>query len=365
MINQNPKSKKITNIALHILVWGLWFAAPILLSLYNPQRNELPKNPDFYYFIWVPMLFSLVLFYLNYFTLIDKLLFNKKRILWFIGVNIVLIIAFSFFLDWIRNAFMDMPPMREPIEPIHEHIGSMQKPDFKPKKEFFFRIDNLIFIFVVSISVAIRTTRRWYVTENLRKNLENENLKSELSNLKMQLNPHFFFNTLNNIYSLIKSSPDKAQESVHGLAKLMRYHLYETNEELVALSGEVEFLINYIALMKIRMNPNVIIETDFIVENPTAKIAPLLFISLIENAFKHGVSPVDESYIRITLLEQNKILSFEILNTDHPQKTDGYEETGIGLENLKKRLTLIYPKKHNFIQDYKSKYFRVNVTIQL
>lgn len=350
MITLSPKQKVFASTALHILIWGFWFTAPILFSFNDPQGQQPPKDLSFYFFIWIPMLCSLILFYLNYFILVDKLLFSK-RLLLFLGFNFLLIIAFSYFSEWVINSFMDMML-------IHE-----TRP--KPPKEFMFGMHNFTFVFIVSISVAIRTTNRWYNSETIRKNLENENLKSELSNLKMQLNPHFFFNTLNNIYSLIKVAPEKAQESVHGLAKLMRYHLYETNEEKVDLSGEVEFLINYIALMKIRMTPNVIIETDFIIENPTVKIAPLLFIPLIENSFKHGVSPVDESFIRITLLEQNKILSFEILNTDHPKKTDGLKESGIGLENLKKRLALIYPEKHNFTQGYKSKYFYINITIQL
>ncbi|HCT31119.1 MAG TPA: sensor histidine kinase [Bacteroidales bacterium] len=345
----NPKSKTLVNIALHLLIWGFWFAAPILFSFSNPQRGEPPREPFFYYFIWIPMLFSLILFYLNYFILINKFLFNEK-LFWFFLTNISLIILFSYFSDQLRHLFQSRPV----------------NPQFsKPPKEFFFGLRHFTFFFIVSISVAIRTTSRWYATETQRKNLENENLKSKLSNLKMQLNPHFFFNTLNNIYSLIKVSPEKAQESVHGLAKLMRYHLYETNEEKVPLSAEVDFLENYIALMKIRMNPNVIIETDFSIENPTAQIAPLLFISLVENSFKHGISPTEESFIKILMTEKDKILSFIIMNTDYPQKREGNRETGIGFENLKKRLELIYPDKHNLTQSYKSKFFHVNVTIQL
>jgi len=363
MINLNPKQKVSVSIALHALVWCFWFAAPILFSFNDPQGKEPPKDPSFYFFIWIPMLSSLLLFYLNYFMLVEKFLFNKK-IFWFLCINLILIIAFSYFSEWIRDFFNLMTPFEHKGKlPNDNMIDLSNRP--RPPKKFIFGLNNLTYVFVVSISVAIRTTSRWYATETQRKNLENENLKSELNNLKMQLNPHFFFNTLNNIYSLIKSSPDKAQESVHGLAKLMRYHLYETNEETVPLSAEVDFLKNYIALMKIRMNPNVIIETDFSIENPTAQIAPLLFISLVENSFKHGVSPTEESFIKIIMVEQNKILSFVIINTDYPQLKEGVGNTGIGIENLKKRLALIYPEKHNFTQSYKSNHFHVNITIQL
>lgn len=350
MIRLNPKSKVFANIALHLLIWGFWFAAPILFSFNHSLRNEPPRDPSFYYFIWIPMLFSLVLFYLNYFVLVEMFLFNRKLLL-FLAVNIVLIILFSYFTEGLRDLLKLSFPIKQ-VNPL-------------PPSGYVFRIHNFSFFLVISISVAIRTTRRWYLTETQLKNLENENLKSELSNLKMQLNPHFFFNTLNNIYSLIKSSPEKAQDSVHGLAKLMRYHLYETNEDMVSLSGEVDFLKNYIALMKIRMTPNVEIETNFTIENPTAKIAPLLFISLVENSFKHGASPIEESSIKITMVEQNKILSFEVVNTDYHQKTKELGESGIGLENLKKRLALIYPEKHNFTCGFKDNYFHVKVIIQL
>lgn len=346
----NSKSKMVVNIALHALVWGFWFAAPILFSFNDPQRNEPPKDFFFYFMTWTPMLFSLFLFYLNYFVLVDKFLFNKKILLFFV-INFALIIALSYCTEGIREAFRVNFPIKE---------GGP-----RPPKGFILGIHNFSFLFVVSISVAIRTTGRWYVTENQRKNLENENLKSELSNLKMQLNPHFFFNTLNNIYSLIRTSPDKAQESIHGLAKLMRYHLYETNEEKVPLSGEVEFLKSYISLMQLRLSSNVRVENEFTIENPTVQIAPLLFISLVENSFKHGISPVEESYIKIKMVEQNKILSFEIQNTDYPQKSESLGDIGIGLENLKKRLTLIYPEKHSFTHDCKNNIYHVKVIIGL
>jgi two-component sensor histidine kinase len=349
MLNLNSKSKVLVNIALHALVWGFLFAAPIIFAFNRPPSNEPPREAISYFLIWVPMSFSLLLFYLNYFILINNLLF-KKKLLWFFLTNIILITVFSYCSDLLAHFFQPMP---------------MNKRFPQPPNGFVFGLHNFSFMFVISISVAIRTTSRWFKTETERKILENENLKSKLSNLKMQLNPHFFFNTLNNIYSLIKVSPEKAQESVHGLAKLMRYHLYETNEETVPLSEEVEFLKNYIALMKIRMTPNVTIETDFTIDNPTTRIAPLLFISLVENSFKHGVSPIENSFIKITMVEHDQILAFEIFNTDYHQKTEGIEETGIGLENLRKRLALIYPEKHNFVYGYESKHFQVKVILQL
>ncbi|HPQ35668.1 MAG TPA: histidine kinase [Tenuifilaceae bacterium] len=352
---QSSKSKKIANIALHVLIWGLWFAAPILFSFNRPKFNEHPPEETYFTFlIWIPMFFSFLLFYLNYFLMIDKLLFNKK-ILLFLAINIILIFTLSAVSDLLRSLIMERPPM-----------GGEHMP--KPPKGFSIGLHNFSFIFMVSISVAIRTTSRWYVTEGQRRNLENVNLKSELNNLKMQLNPHFFFNTLNNIYSLIQSSPSKAQESVHGLAKLMRYHLYETNDEQVSLSGEVEIMENYITLMQLRLSDNVEVEKVFSVENPQARIAPLLFIPLIENSFKHGVSPEEQSSIIIHLEEKSNRLTFETYNTNFPQTYEDDKErgeNGIGLENLRKRLLLIYPNKHSFSREYENGKFHVKVVVEL
>jgi len=351
MINYNKKTRTTAIVALHALVWGLWFAAPVIFSVNRFHPNSEPKEIMTNFIIWIPMTFSLILFYLNYAVLINKLLFSKK-ITWFIIINILVIVLFSYLSDILRNFFLSEDFTKHPRPPIG----------------FVFGLHNFSFLFIVSISVAIKTTGRWFVTENQRKILENENLKSELNNLKMQLNPHFFFNTLNNIYSLIQTAPDKAQESVHGLAKLMRYMLYETDEERVSLNGEVEIMKNYIALMQLRLSNNVKVDTLFELENPSATIAPILFIPLVENSFKHGTSSTEDSEIKIFMQEKNRILTFETYNTNFPQKYENDDQNGnkgIGLENLQKRLSLIYPGKYSFTRGYENKMFHVKVVLQL
>lgn len=349
MVSFDPKTRKIALVALHLLAWGFWFIAPMLFMFNGNGRLD----HRFIYQMWIPMIFSVALFYLNYFIIIEKFLF-RRRVIWFILINIVLIAISSFVID---ETFKLLPP-REPLIDVFKH---------RPPKIFFGR-HNLSLFFIVSISVAIRTTSRWFATESQRKNLENEHLRSELSNLKNQLNPHFFFNTLNNIYSLIQSAPDKAQESVHGLAKLMRYHLYETNEERVPLAGEMEIMRNYVALMQLRLSANVVVETSFVIEDPQTQIAPLLFIPLIENSFKHGVNPSEDSRIAIRLEEKNHLVTFETYNTNSPQhyQNDANRgSNGIGMENLQKRLALIYPGKHVFVKDFVGNLFHVKVSIQL
>jgi LytS/YehU family sensor histidine kinase len=148
----------------------------------------------------------------------------------------------------------------------------------------------------------------------------------------------------------------------------MRYHLYETNEERVPLAGEVEIMRNYIALMQLRLSDNVSVETSFEMEDPQTLIAPLLFIPLIENSFKHGVNPSENSRIVIRLEEKNHLVTFETHNTNFPQHYENdanRESNGIGLENLQKRLSLIYPGKHVFVKDFVDNLFHVKVAIWL
>ena len=332
-------------MALHLLVWGFWFSAPLLF-----QGNEPQRSLSSHLHMWIPMLFSMGLFYLNYFFLIDRFLF-QQRFLGYVIINLIIALVFVAAAEQIRHLLpVDMP----------EQLGHFRPPLLWIYSRLFFSL-----LFIISISITIRITGRWFLLESERKNLENANLRSELSNLKMQLNPHFFFNTLNNIYSLISLSPEKAQEAVHKLAKLMRYHLYETEADAVPLEGEVEFMKSYISLMQLRTTDKVKVESTFTLENTSVKVAPLMFISLVENAFKHGVSPVGESEIRFELVEKDRIVSFDSWNSNFPGKEVGSKANGIGLENLQKRLSLIYPGRYSFNQELNENVFHVKVVIQL
>ena len=178
--------------------------------------------------------------------------------------------------------------------------------------------------------------------------MERERAEAELSNLKSQLNPHFLFNTLNNIYSLIAFSPEKAQEAVHDLSRLLRYVLYESNQPLVPIEKDLDFLRNYIELMRIRLPRHVDLQTDIEAATPGVMIAPLLFISLVENAFKHGVSNSQPSFIQITIRQAGDTVSCSIRNSYFPKSAGDKSGSGIGLSNLEKRLSLLYPECYHF-----------------
>jgi LytS/YehU family sensor histidine kinase len=203
-------------------------------------------------------------------------------------------------------------------------------------------------IIPVTISAAVGIAERWSRDEDEKREREKEMLNTELQHLKYQLQPHFFFNSLNTVYALIENSPTLAQETVHNLASLMRYMLYETDQRNVKLSSEVRFMIQYIALMKLRISPRTKITTNFQALGDNYEIVPLLFISLIENAFKHGVSATQPSDIFFKLSVSDDKVCFYAENTNFPKTADDKSGKGIGLINLQKRLQLSYPDKYQF-----------------
>ena len=172
--------------------------------------------------------------------------------------------------------------------------------------------------------------------------IKSEKTKAELALLKSQINPHFFFNTLNNLYSLIKKDPDTAQDYVLKLSDMMRFTIYEGKEEAVSLEAEINYLTNFIALQTGRYHK--VIEIDFQqkIQDLKITIPPLLFIILLENAFKHGVEKlIDNSFVHVHIEENETHIIFSVRNNFDPESQS--KQHGIGLENLKERLLLLYP----------------------
>lgn len=189
--------------------------------------------------------------------------------------------------------------------------------------------------------------------------------EAELTMLKTQLNPHFLFNTLNNISSMVQIDPEQAQESIGQLSDLLRYTLYESSAAQVPLSNEIEFMGNYIGLMKLRYSNSAEIEVDMPEPTENIQIAPLLFISLIENAFKHGVSSCEPSFVNISLKVQDGWLSFSCENSLFPDQQTDHVGSGIGLENMKKRLELAYNGRYEYKTNTTNGIYKANVKIQL
>ena len=201
----------------------------------------------------------------------------------------------------------------------------------------------------VVMAIAIRLYEHWQDVERKNQESATVQLQTELKHLKYQIQPHFFFNSLNNIYSLIDISPERAKQTIHSLSKLMRYLLYETNSPLVSLEGEINFMKRYIELMKLRTSANTHIEYSFPENTNNIEVAPLMFISLIENSFKHGIKPQGESELKFEMQISGNRIIFTTVNPYFEETSNDLSgSSSIGLQNIRKRLELLYADKSEF-----------------
>jgi len=199
----------------------------------------------------------------------------------------------------------------------------------------------LMFIF---LSTVLKFTTDWFLNERIQRDLENQRLNAELSFLKSQINPHFLFNSLNSIYSLAYQRSETTPDAILKLSEIMRYMLYECNDNEVSLEKELQYLQNYIDLQKIRFGKNAYIDFKINGKVDGQQIVPLLLIAFIENAFKHGVANDPRSAIRLLIEVDESHLYFFIQNRKHNSNKDNLG--GIGLINVKRRLDLLYPGKY-------------------
>lgn len=319
---------------IHVATWCVLLGMPFF---FTGRGGETVTIESYLRFLVMPVSFMIV-FYLNYFLLIRHYLFTR-RAKQFLGINLLMIIGMMLFVHTLMQILPDDGRRR----PEHKHEPRWQE------AVGFYLGNVILYSLVAGVSVAIRMTNGWYQVESLRQELERSRAEAELQNLKSQLNPHFLFNTLNNIYSLIAFSPERAQEAVHDLSRLLRYVLYDSSQPYVSLEKELDFIHNYVELMRIRLPEHVELKTDIPSAQPGTRVAPLLFISLIENAFKHGVSNSQPSFIHIRIQEDNKNIICEILNSYFPKNAaQDKSGSGIGLVNLEKRLSLLYPNCYTF-----------------
>lgn len=331
---------RLAHFIIHAIGWTFIFGFPFMAL--NRSGFSISLN-EYLRFGFAMPLALFFLFYINYLWLIPHYLF-KGRIRHFLLLNIICIICCVVGTQvWQELIHTLLPAVTPPQKADHPHMG--------PPRWIFISRDFCSMVFTVGLSAAIRLSSRWMQIEADRREAERIKTEAELQNLRQQLNPHFLLNTLNNIYALIAFNTDKAQEAVQELSRLLRHVLYDNQQNRVALTKEVEFIRSYIELMRIRLAPHVHLHTELqIAPDSTKQIAPLIFISLIENAFKHGISPTEPSYIDIRLSETADSVCCDIRNSNHPKHTDDKSGSGIGLEQVKRRLELTYPEHYNWQQ---------------
>lgn len=329
----NNFPKKHISSALQFLVWGCIVLSPLLFKSYNETINWHR------YFVgsMVPIM-ACIVFYINYLWLIPHYLLHGDRRT-FILINTILIVTLS-----LTHHVLMISLLAPPIPPL-------KRPHHPPIPQWLFVARNVFFLCCTTlIAMAVKMSLSWQQTEEARKKAEMERAAAELKNLRNQINPHFLLNTLNNIYALIEFNTQRAQQAVQELSGLLRYVLYDNQQRMVSLRKEVDFLNTYIALMRIRLQQNVSIETHVdIPPQSDPQIAPLIFISLVENAFKHGVSPTQPSFIRLSLcVDAEGNIHFSVANSNFPKSPNDKAGSGIGLQQVKRRLELDYPSRYRW-----------------
>lgn len=320
-------------ILFNIIVWTVLFLLNFLFAMPNLQYGIS------YALLVLTIPASMCLmYYSNYVWLVPKW-FVRKRFKPFIAVNILLTVLLCFIIHVAMDTMI-------------QHKLEMGVPQqMAPPKGLL--LAALVFRDIITIAlccgaaILVKLSMLWNESDRRQRQMEVEKAETELRLLSNQIRPHFLLNTLNNIYALIAFDQDKAQMAVGELSKLLRHLLYENQQDFVPLYKEVDFMNNYIELMKIRVTDHVKIESNIDIDpSDSTPVAPLIFISLIENAFKHGISPQGAGYIKIAISQHDGEISCEIVNSCYPKRGNDKSGSGIGLEQVSRRLELMYPGRY-------------------
>jgi two-component system LytT family sensor kinase len=314
-------------------------SAAFYSQYFKPQQRG-PRNFSIehsFLFNLIPILF----FYVNAYLLMPFFL-NRKKLLIYILVTIVGMTLFAFALYYVRSEIMNFPfTLRFPV----------------------FSFFNLLSFLAMSIAYRFVLDKNRF--ERLQREKETESLKTELSFLRSQVSPHFMFNVLNNIVSLSRTQKDLVEPALIQLSELMRYMLYESDEEKVTLAREIEYLNNYINLQKMRFGDDIHVTISTNGRFDDYLIEPMLLIPFVENSFKHGIGLIKDPFINISVHEHNGVLNFEVTNKYTAQHEVKDKQSGIGLHNVQRRLKLLYPDKHTLVIDKLNDEFVVNLKLEL
>src|SRR5574344_98668 len=398
------KQRKMENI-LYLALWAILFVAPVLtLYVRTSSDKSLMFNWTEVMSVWKLFFVYLLVFVIHNFFIAPQLIYNHKKLTYFITV-ICMLIAFQVYQCNSRPQEIGMGPLHPDTLKAGRNI---QRPDFKPArkpdmqtqggpgKENNFRPDKapdmhhdngprdiktmdghhppimidqqdivafVIVFLMLGMNLGIKLYFKSDADAKEMKDLEQKNLEQQLEYLKYQINTHFFMNTLNNIHALVDIDPEKAKTTIEELSKMMRYVLYEGAKTMIPLQREAAFIGNYITLMRLRYTDKVEIEVEMPAEMPEGNIPPLLLITFIENAFKHGVSYLRKSFISVRLEVVGDRIHFECNNSRMPAENDVHG--GIGLKNVKKRLQLIYGDDYTFTVNDSYDIYEVTLDIPL
>jgi hypothetical protein len=341
------KSKLIT-ILIHILVWGVFGLA---IFFYQPFFSGI----DIPYQFWIRQITTLSLlviaFYVNAFVLVPRFLL-KNHTGYYFAIIVGIVVAIVLLNGWVDRALnlhqlFDAAFHKRGIQQAMKHHGPPKPGQGGKGNNMVDTLTLTISALVLGISTSMSTIQKWQKDKQEREELEKDKVTSELSFLKAQINPHFFFNTLNNIYALTVVDAEVAGKAIHQLSRMMRYLLYDTQSGHTMLSQEIAFVRDYISLMQLRLTDAVRVNIDTPSNLKDLPLAPMIFLPFVENAFKHGVSATQQSHIDIVVWQKDNTLDLTVKNSIMKDNSVSLDtNSGIGLVNTRRRLDLLYPGKY-------------------
>ena len=335
-------------VLLHVSFWCVYLS----FNLYQISQFQRDRGYDWGRMISsasVQLAFTMMIAYLNYFYTWPRFLKSHSVLRYLLELSIPFALLIT----------------------IRVHLQRYLVDEYTHKVEYFYSSFFVVQIVAITLFIVIfvgmlRFAVDWFELEAKRKEVENEKLTAELNFLKAQINPHFLFNTLNNLYYLAYTKSDNTTEVIAKLSQMMRYMIYDSNHSKVPLNKEIEYMQNYISLERLRLNNQIPINFELKGNMENVSIAPLIFITFLENAFKHGVSNNNpNAWVNISIELTGDQCIYQVENSKREESTDPHEKSGIGLQNVQRRLELSYPGKHQLVMEDKHDRYVVRLNLTL
>ena len=360
------RSSKKQELMVYVVLWAAMFAVPVVsIEFHHSSSDSFPWQE--LYDIWFEDLNILIIFLLHNFLLAPLLVYKQRRLHYFTSIA-VLVGCFVALQCVNRPEPRHMRPhheeFMEDFRPPHHHE---HHPDDVPPLMFGQHdlIASLILVLMLGMNIGVKLYFKQRDDQLRLQELERENLQQQLEYLRYQINPHFLMNTLNNIHALVDIDSERAKETIVELSKIMRFALYEGSQQRVPLDRDLAFMQSYIHLMRLRYTDKVTITVDIPTDLPNAEIPPMIFITFVENAFKHGVSYRQDSFIDIRFSISGNRLVFTCCNSKPAATGKAKTEGGVGLSNVKRRLELLYDKNFRLDIDEKQDTYNIKLEIPL
>jgi hypothetical protein len=380
---QRLKNWKSIESITYWVIWLILFVFPFIFWDFGDDNQRWRIIVG-----WFRVLPFLLIFILHNYCLLPLFLLKKKFLIYFAGsLFIILIINYVFVYSSVLHDFIfrlvegqwpnrpDFPNTDPGILPGHAQEGGQgigHGPGHhkgmgywrKHNPEYLiFTYNVFLSILIVGVNVIMRFSTQWLTDEQKRKEIEKEHIHSQLTALQHQVSPHFFMNTLNNIHALIDYSKEDAKDAILRLSDMMRYLLYDSDRGKTTLSKEIDFLNSYIDLMRLRIDDSVELNIRFPKPIPELDLHPFLFIPFVENAFKYGIVPNGKTLISVSLEVGGNTIHFSVKNSKSLKKPDDNKYSGIGIENARKRLELLYGEKYTLSVVEREKEFEIDLVI--